>query len=163
MTIPTESLNTSKALGFGRIAEHNPITNIRSFAAEGNDLTFGKAAKRGTDADKQASAFNVASGVFLGVVGYSTNASNIDNSKFNEGDSTPIIDQGSVTVYTEEAITVGSDVRIRHDATGIGNFRTTADSGNTVKITAGAEWREDAASGTAVKLYLNPPFTTSAD
>lgn len=164
MTIPEEGLYTSRALGLGRIAEHNPLTNIRSKAAESDNITFGRAVKLGTDLDKQVEIFNVASGTFKGVAGYATDASNIDNSKFNQYDSVPVIDQGVVTVYTEEAITdKTSAVRIRHDATGPGNFRTTADSGKTVQITAGAEWREAAASGTAVKLFLSPPFSISAD
>jgi len=163
MTIPEETLYTSRALGFGRIAEHNPLTNIRSFAAEENDIEFGHAVMLGTDKDKQVKLYASASGTFAGVAGYSTDAKNIDNSKFNDGDSVPVIDQGIVTVYTEEAITLPADVRIRHDATGPGNFRATSDAGKTVKITSGAEWREDAASGTAVKLFLSPPFSITAD
>jgi len=163
MAIPKENYYLNKALGFGRIAEHNPLTNIRSFAAEGSDCEFGKALKFGTDNEKQVYNFNAATGVFAGVAGYSIDASDIDNSKFSAGDSVPLIDQGVVTVYAEEAITKGGSVRIRFDATGPGNFRTSADAGKTVEITEGAEWREDAASGTAVKLFLSPPFTTSAD
>lgn len=164
MTIPVETLYTNKALGLGRIAEHNPLTNIRSFAAENNDVAFGKAVKLGTNKEKQVDIFDVASGVFVGVAGYATDASNIDNQKFNDNDSVPVIDQGVVTVYTEEAITGhGQAVRVRFDATGKGNFRTTADAGKTVEITEGAEWREAGASGTAVKLFLSPPFTISAD
>jgi len=163
MTIPVEGFNVNKALGFGRIGTHNPITNIRSYAAEGDDLEFGHAAMDGTDPEKQLKLFASASGVFRGVIGYSTDASNIDNSLFNDKDSVPLIDQGVVTVYVEEAVNVGDAVRIRHDATGPGNFRTSADAGKTVEVTEGAEWREDGASGTAVKLLLNPPFTISAD
>jgi hypothetical protein len=163
MTIPEETLYTSRALGLGRIAEHNAITNIRSFAAESDNIIFGRALKLGTDLDKQVDIFNVASGTFAGVAGYSTDASNIDNSKFNDDDSVPVIDQGVVTVYTEEAVEPNSAVRIRHNAAGPGNFRTTADPGNTVRVTAGAEYRESAASGTAVKLFLSPPFSITAD
>lgn len=163
MTIPVEGIYTSKALGLGRVAEHNPITNIRSKAAENNNVTFGRAVREGTDAETQVDIFNSATGTFKGVAGYSTSAKNIDNSKFNDGDSVPLLDQGVFTVYTQEVIVIGDAVRIQHTGAGAGNFCKTADSGNTVEITEGAEWRESAASGTAVKLFLNPPFTISAD
>jgi hypothetical protein len=162
MTIPVEGFNINKALGFGRSGDHNPIENIRSFAAEEDDIEFGHAVMDGTDAEKQVKLFASATGKFRGVAGYSVDASNIDNSLFDEGDSVPVFDQGVVTVYVEEAVNVGDAVRVRHDATGPGNFRTSADAGKSVLLT-GAEWREDGASGTAVKLFLNPPFTVTAD
>ena len=163
MTIPKEDLYLSKVLGFGRIAEHNPMTNIRSFAAEGNDIEFGHAVMDGTDPEKQMKLYADAASVFRGVAGYSPEASDLDNGLFSEGDPVPVIDQGVVTVYVEEAVAVGEDVRIRHEATGPGNFCKTAVAGETVKITEGAEWRQDGALGTAVKLFLNPPFKIVAD
>lgn len=162
MAIPTESFNVNKALGYGRFGDANPISNVRSYAAEEDDIEFGHAVMDGTDAEKQVKLFAAASGVFRGVAGFSVDASNIDNSLFDDGDSVPVIDQGIVTVTCEQAVNVGDAVRVRHDATGAGHFRTTADPGKSVLLT-GAEWREDGASGTAVKLFLNPPFTETQD
>lgn len=162
-TIPTETLYTSKPLGFGRIAEHNPLTNIRSKAAENNLVKFGRAVREGTDAETQVDIYNSATGTFKGVAGYSTSAKNIDNSLFNDGDSVPLVDQGIVTVEQDEAIVIGDPVRIRFDGANAGVFHKTSIGGSTVRITAGAEWRESKASGVATKLFLSPPFTISAD
>lgn len=165
MAIPKESFYLAKNIGVGRIAEHSSNTNIRSYAAEGTDVEFGHALMDGTDPEKQIKLFASASGRLRGVAGYSTEASDLDNSLFEAGDPVPVVDSGVVMVYTEEAITdISTDaVRIRHSAAGPGNFCTSAVAGATVQVTAGAEWRSEGASGTAVKLFLNPPFTISAD
>ncbi len=162
MTIPVEGLYLSKALGLGRIAEHNPKTNIRTLAAEGDDIPFGHAVMDGTDPETQCKVLSSGTGKFRGVAGYSTEASDLDNSNYEEHDQVAIVDQGVVTVYVEEAVTIGSAVRIRHDASHYGMFRTTA-SGTDAGVLTGAEWRENAASGTAAKLYLDPPFTYTSD
>jgi len=168
MTIPKESLYLSRVLGFGRIAEHNPNTNIRTYAAEGSDLTFGRAAMDGTDPEKQVMLFASQTGKFRGVIGYSTEAGDLDNELYEDEDVVSIIDQGIVTVYPEEDVTdiTTQSVRIRSDTTGItasaGNFRVSSDTGKTV-VLSGAEWRSEGASGTAVKLYLAPPFSITAD
>lgn len=168
MTIPKESLYLAKGIGYGRIAEHSPQTHIRSYAAEGSDLSFGRAAMDGTDPEKQVKLFTSQTGKFRGVIGYSTEAGDLDNELYQDEDVCAIIDQGIVTVFVEEAVTniTTQSVRIRSDATGItataGNFRVTPDTGKTV-VLSGAEWRSEGASGTAVKLYLAPPFSISAD
>ena len=165
MAIPKEGLYITKVLGLGRIAEHDPKTNIRTLAAEGADVEFGHGLMDGTNPELQCKLFASSSGKFRGVAGYSTDASELDTSLFAEGDAVPVIDSGVVTVYAEEAISdISTDaVRIKHNASGPGNFRKSAVAGETVEITAGAEWRSEGASGTAVKLFLNPPFTISAD
>ncbi len=165
MAIPKESLYLSKVLGVGRIAEHTENTHIRSYAAEGADVEFGHAVMDGTDPEKQIKLYASASGKFRGVAGYSTEASELDTSLFAAGDAVPVVDSGIVTVYTEEAIDdISSDaVRIRHNSAGPGNFCKTAVAGETVQVTKGAEWRSEGASGTAVKLFLSPPFAITAD
>ena len=168
MTIPKESLYLEKGLGYGRIAEHSPITNIRSFAAEGTDLKFGRAAMDGTDPEKQVKLYASQTGKFRGVIGYSTEAGDLDNELYEDEDVCAVIDQGVVTVFIEEAVTdiTTQSVRVRTDTSGItgtaGNFRVTSDAGNTV-VVSGAEWRSEGASGTSVKLYLSPPFSITAD
>lgn len=165
MTIPVEGYYLDNPLGLGRISEHSADTHIRSFAAEGTDVEIGHAVMDGTDPETQMKLFASQTGHFRGVAGYSEDAGDLDNMLFEDGDSLPVIDGGVVTVYTEEAITDISTqaVRVRTNGAGAGNFLRTADTGNTVAITQGAEWRSEGASGTAVKLYLNPPFTILAD
>ncbi len=165
MPIPLEGLYTDNLLGAGKVAEHNPINQISSFAAEEDDIKFGRATMEGTDNEKQVKIFAGASGVFAGVATYSTQASDLDNSQYKQYDSIGIMKQGEIMVYVEEAITKGDTVRIRHTASGslvAGSFGTTADAGKTVVLT-GAEYRSDAASGTVARLFLSPPFSTSAD
>jgi len=162
MTIPVEGLYLSKALGLGRIAEHNPKTNIRSYAAEGDAIPFGKAVMDGTDPEKQCKLFASGTGKFRGIAGYSTEASDLDNSQYLAKDQVAVVDQGVVTVYAEEAVEIGNPVRIVHTGEGKGNFRASALPGNTGILT-GAEWRESAPAGSAVKLYLDPPFTFIKD
>jgi hypothetical protein len=168
MTIPKESLYLERSIGLGRIAEHSPQTHIRSYAAEGSGLAFGRAAMDGTDPEKQIKLYASQTGKFRGIVGYSTEAGDLDNELYQDEDVCAIIDQGIVTVMTEEDVTdiTTQSVRIRTDTTGItasaGVFRVTADSGKTV-VLSGAEWRSEGTSGTGVKLYLAPPFSITAD
>ncbi len=165
MAIPKEDLYVSRVLGFGEIPEHNPIENIRSFAAEEDNITFGRALMAGTDGEKQVKIFASATGKFKGVAGYSTEASDLDNSQYDDHDAVAVIDQGVVNVYTEEVIAMGDGVHIRHTASGTkvaGSFCKTAVPNETATL-SGAEWRSAGASGTAVKLYLDPPFTITAD
>jgi hypothetical protein len=165
MAIPKEDLYVSRVLGFGEIPEHNPIENIRSFAAEESGIYFGRAVMSGTLAETQVKIFSGASGKFKGVALKSTEASNLDDSHYDDHDSVAVIDQGIVNVYSEETIALGDSVRIRHTTSGAkvkGSFCKTAVAGETA-VLSGAEWRAAGASGTAVKLYLDPPFTITAD
>lgn len=165
MAIPKEDLYVSRVMGFGQIPEHNPIENIRSFAAEEDDIKFGRAVMGGTAAESQVKIFGSASGKFKGVALYSTDADDLDNSQYKDHDAVAVLDQGIVNVYVEETIALGNTVRIRHTASGskvAGSFATTAEAGCTAVLT-GAEYRTAGASGTAVKLYLDPPFTITAD
>jgi len=165
MAIPKEPLYTSKSLGAGRIPEHNPMNLIESYAAEEDGIKFGRAVMEGTDNETEVKIYASASGVFVGVAAYSTEASDLDNSAYNQYDPAGIMTQGTILVYVEEAVSKGDTVRIRHTASGnlvAGSFATTADAGKTVALT-GAEYRSDAASGTVAKLYIAPPFSISAD
>jgi hypothetical protein len=162
MAIPLEGLNLAKVLGRGRIAEHNPMTHIRSYVAEGSGVAIGLGVMDGTDNEKQVKLFSSASGKFRGIAGYSNEASDLDNGLFEEYDMVPVVDQGVVTVLAEEAIAVGNPVRIRHTNGTPGAFCTTAVANKTVLLT-GAEFRSDAASGTVANLFLSPPFTMTAD
>jgi hypothetical protein len=161
MAIPVESYYTNKKLGRGRIAEHNPMTNIRTAAASGTNIAFGLALMDGDIAD-QVKLYSSASGRFRGVAGYSVEADDLDNGLFTTGDPVPIIDQGVAMVYVEEAIVAGNSVRVRHTGGTPGAFCKTAVPNGTVLLT-GAEWRGTGASGTAVELFLSPPFTITAD
>ena len=162
MAIPVEGLYLAKALGRGKIAEHNPMTNIRSYAASGVDIAFGLAVMEGVDLDKQVRLFTSGTGKFKGVAGYSISADDLDNGLFTTGDMVPVVDQGVVMVYVEEAVTPSSPVRIRHTGGTPGAFRTSSSGGASALIT-GAEFRGSGASGTAVPLFLSPPFTVTAD
>jgi len=165
MAIPLEGLYTSKVLGAGRIPEHNPFNHIASFAAEEDGIIFGRAVMEGTDNEKEVKIYASASGVFAGVAAYSTEASDLDNSKYEQYDPVGVMNQGEIYVYVEEAVSKGDTVRIRHTASGdkvAGSFATTADTGKTV-VLSGAEYRSDAASGTVARLYMAPPLSISAD
>lgn len=162
MPIPVEGMFQEKVLSRGKVAEHNPMTNIRSFAAEGDDIGFGYGVMDGTDAEKQVEVYSSASGKFRGVALQSTEASDLDNSNYEEYDQVAVMDQGVVWVYCEEAVNVGDAVRVRHTDGTPGAFCTTAVANKTVLLT-GAEWRSDATSGTTAKLFLSPPFTITAD
>ena len=163
MAIPKKDLYSNRFGVPGEIYEHNPITMIRSMAAEDDAIKFGRAVMLGSTSD-QAKIYASATGVFKGVAGFSTQAGNYDSSEYDTNDPVAVVDQGVVLVFVEEAVQVGDTVRIRHTADGTlvaGSFATTADSGKTVVLT-GAEFREDSASG-VVPLFLNPPFSISAD
>jgi hypothetical protein len=162
MPIPVEGMFQAKVLSRGKVAEHNPMTNIRSYAAEDVDIGFGYGVMDGTDAEKQVKVYSSASGKFRGVAIQSTEASDLDNSDYQDHDQVAVMDQGVVWVYCEEAVNVGDAVRVRHTSGVPGAFRTTASAGNSVLLT-GAEWRSDALSGTTAKLFLSPPFTITAD
>lgn len=161
MAIPVESLVTAKAMGRGKIPTHNPITNIRSFAASGTDIQFGLGVMDG-DFLGQVKLFADSAGVFRGVAGYSTEANNLDTGTFTTGDAVPVVDQGSVMVYVEEDISAGDSVRIRHTDGTPGAFCAAAVATKTALI-GGAEWRGTGASGSTVELFLSPPFTITAD
>lgn len=164
MAIPKESLYTSKVIGPGEVYESNPINNLRSYAAEEDGLKFGRAVMLGTDPEKQVKIYGASSGTFVGVGAYSTQADDLDNSQYKQYDPVSVFDQGVVMVYVEESVEVGDTVRIRHTADGTkvaGSFATTSDAGKTVVLT-GAEYRGDSVSG-VVPLFLNPPFSVSAD
>jgi len=163
MPIPVEGMFQAKVLSRGKVAEHNPMTNIRSYAAEGVDIGFGYGVMDGTDAEKQVKVYSSASGKFRGVAVQSTEASDLDNSDYQEYDQVAVMDQGVVWVYCEEAVNVGDAVRVRHTNGVPGAFCTSAVANKTVLLTS-AEWRSDAAtSGTTAKLFLSPPFTITAD
>jgi len=165
MAIPKEDLYVSRVTVPGTIPEHNPIENIRSFAAEEDDILFGRAVMSGTLAETQVKTFGSASGKFKGVAAYSTEADDLDGSSYNDHDAVAVIDQGLVMVFAEEVIALGDSVRIRHTTSGTkikGSFCKTAVPGETALL-SGAEYRTAGASGTAVKLYLDPPFTITAD
>lgn len=163
MAIPKQSLYSDRYGMPGEIYEHNPITMIRSAAAEEDEIPFGRALMMGTDGD-QVKKYASATGVFVGVAGFSTQASDFDNSEYDDEDSVAVVTQGVVLVYVEEDVERGDTVRVRHTANGdyvAGSFATTADSGRTAVLT-GAEFMGDSASG-VVPLFLNPPFAISAD
>ncbi|MDD3089972.1 MAG: hypothetical protein PHT95_08545, partial [Candidatus Omnitrophica bacterium] len=137
MAIPKEDLYVSRVTVPGTIPEHNPVSNIRTFAAEEDDITFGRALMGGTDGNAQVKTFGSASGKFKGVAGYSTEASDLDNSQYDDEDVVAVIDQGPVMVYVEEAIVAGDSVRIRHTTSGTsikGSFCKTAVPGETALL-----------------------------
>lgn len=163
MSIPKVDLYSDRYDVPGKIYEHNPITMIRSAAAEEDNIPFGRALQLGTASDK-VKLFQSATGTFVGVAGWSSQASDIDNSQFDTYDSVPVVDQGVILVYVEESVSKGDTVRIRHkDHSALlnGSFATTADSGYTA-VLSGASFMADSASG-VVPLFLNPPFSISAD
>lgn len=165
MPIPKESLYTDRVLGPGEIPEHNPINNARSFAAEEAGIKFGRAVMAGTEPENEVKIYAGASGVFKGVTVFNTDAGDLDNSQHTINDAVAVADQGVINVFVEEAVAVGDTVRIRHTASGslvAGSFATTSDAGKTT-VLSGAEYRETGASGTAIKMYLNGPFSTSDD
>ena len=165
MTIPKRGLNHSQVSGPGEIPEHNPIINLRSFAAEEDDIKFGRAVMGGTSNEEQVKIFASASGKFKGVAAYSTEASDLDNSQFKQYDKVPVFDQGVINVFVEEAVSPTDTVRIRHTASGslvAGSFAKTADAGKTV-VLSGAEYRSTTTTSGVAQLYIDPVFSVTAD
>lgn len=112
MSIPESTLYGDGILAAGRIAEHHPAEYIMSKIAEGV-VPFGRAVVKGTE-DEEAKLPSSGSDMMLGVAGFSTEAGDLDNENYSEGDPLAVVETGIVVVKVEEAVNIGDDVRIRH-------------------------------------------------
>jgi hypothetical protein len=111
MSIPNNELYGG-ILGAGRIAEHHPAEYIISKIAQGV-VPFGVAVVKGS-VDEQAKLPSSASDKMLGIAAYSTDAGDLDNEKYIDGDPMGVVETGIVVVKVEEAVNIGDPVRVRH-------------------------------------------------
>jgi hypothetical protein len=162
MSIPLKGLYLDQLKSPGQIANNDPATFLRGFAAEEN-IPFGDGVGLGTDDEVQSVVFGSATGVFLGVAAYSDYAAGIDDTppRYRTNDGVDIVDRGLVVVRTTEAVDPTDSVHLFHTGASKGKFAGNASAGNTVTLT-GASWAGKYASGVAV-LKLNGGFATTAD
>ncbi len=148
----------------GKPGENDPAALIRSFITEG-DVLFGRAVDEGTNPNQIKA---VDSAAIKGIAGHSIDASDLDNDTYKTDDTFALAVRGIYSVKVEVDIVIGDAVRYRIGGAGTaGDFLIAASAGNTVEITAGAEWRS-VSSGTGTNrralLYINDDaFVTSAD
>lgn len=164
MTIPAATLYSDPNLLVGSIAEHHPAEYIRTKIAE-SSLPFGRAVVQGT-IFQQGKIISSAGDIFLGVSKRSTDASDLDNDSYADGDPLAIAETAVIMVYAEEAINEGDPVRVRHTAgtgTVAGSFCTTAEAGHTA-VLDNAEFVGSCEGPGPVALYLKgPDYGLSAD
>lgn len=168
MPIPKEDLYTSKDLGAGKIAQHDPITMIRTMAnGDSVVIPFGYGLMRDSTDPILAKIFASSDGEFVGVAveATDTHESDSETKAYEIGAAVGVMDRGSVMVVVEEACGPGDAVRIRHTDNGIklaGMFGKTSDSGKTAAI-AGARWLGTATASGVNELYLSGIFVLTAD
>ncbi|MCE9501856.1 MAG: hypothetical protein K8R21_15350 [Leptospira sp.] len=166
LAISVSSMYGDPGVGAGRFFEVHPLNHAVTKIAEGT-IKFGYALQLGTTGD-QAKKFTSSSGKFIGVAGYSTDASDLDNEQYSEKDPLGCVEIGVVMVYVEEAVAIGDPVRVRHtdhasDVTKLcGMFAKTADEDKTALL-EGASWKTAATAAGLVPITLNGPFKITAD
>ena len=145
--VPVHGLYTDDNQSPGRVYQNHPNTNIRSLVCEVTDIPFGHLVKLGTDPVGQCAIFDNPAATIAGVALWAADASDIENEKYLDGDVVGVLDNGIVIVYSEEAVTPGSPVRVRHTLPGtptadqkLGAFLTTAAAGQTALL-SGFEFR----------------------
>lgn len=157
--IPEGSLYTENTRQAGEIAEHLPSEHIDSHVAEG-EAAFGKMVVDGSEAGK-AKLVSAASDKPIGVAGYSSQASDLNNEKYQDGDPLAAVREGVVMARVEEAVTPASLVRVRHaneastkgyqkwgfsaakngsSATGLANDAAKAEVTGNVDLSSGHDW-----------------------
>jgi hypothetical protein len=137
------------------------ISAISEEASAG--LAFGIGVKKGT-ADDGVLNFTAITEALYGIVVYAPtfsqpdelNAAGLIVTKTAHFD---LLRMGRILVFTETNITPASSVFLRALATGpnplVGGFRGTADSTNTIDISAVASWRTTALAGTLAVLEID--------
>lgn len=135
----------------GQLAD-NGMTDKITMLAEGA-VPFGKLVVRGTDADKQCKVPAVTGDIsdakkVLGIALHD-HAREQDSSAaadYSDKAAVAILRQGRCYVKVEEAVTVASDVYVRHAAggNGVGSFGDTAGAGPDRTLLAGAKYLTDA-------------------
>lgn len=163
MPVPEGKLYNDKVRCGGEIAGHLASEHITSKVAEGT-IIFGQAVVRGTE-DPQVKTPAAAGNEFMGVAGFSSQASDIDNESYLDGDPLALVQEGIVVVYVEEAVTPDSPVRVRHTAgagTAPGAFCTTAEAGKTA-VLKGAEFKESSEGVGYVTCHLKGIYELVAD
>jgi hypothetical protein len=113
MPIPKGTVYNERSRTAGEIAEHYPAEYISSHPGEGN-IPFGRGVVVGSDANS-AKIPDDQSGKFIGVAGYSSQASDIENETYNDGDPVAVVKKGIVVVDVEESVEHHDSVRLAMD------------------------------------------------
>jgi hypothetical protein len=127
-------------------------------------LAFGIGVKKGA-ADDGVLNLTAITDSFYGIIVYSPLFSQPDELNATLGGLVPraahfgLLRMGRVFVFTETNVTPASSVFLRAIGTGpnplVGGFRGTADSTNTIDISAVASWRTTASAGSLAVLEID--------
>ena len=161
--IEEKGLSTSAPRNLGECPIHHPLNMVETRNCEGV-IKFGRAVQEGT-AGNQGKVYSDAAGEFTGIAARSFEATNLDTEAYADLDVLGLVTGGFRQVYVEEAVNEGDPVRIRHTAdTGKfpGDFAKSADAGKTVLLT-GAEFRSTIAAAGIATIFIEGPFSVTAD
>ena len=157
--IPEGSLYTENSRTAGEIAEHYPDEYIDSHVAEG-PVPFGSAVVAGSESGK-AKLPESGDDSIIGVAGWSSQAGDLDNDAYVDGDPLAAVRRGIVMAQVEEAVTPDDVVRVRHsqetgtkgyqawgfeaekaagDATGLADDAEAAAVTGNVDLSSGHDW-----------------------
>lgn len=141
--------------------ENGDIISVISEEASA-ELVFGIAVKKGT-ADDGVLNLTAITEIIHGIIVYSPRFSQPDElGTIGLKPKTAhfgLLRMGRILVFTETSITPASSVFLRAIATGpnplVGGFRGSADSTNTIDISAVASWRSTAGAGALAVLEID--------
>jgi hypothetical protein len=121
----------------------------------GEDIDFGLGVVE--TSTEEESKLPSASGQYFDGVALHTHTKELDSSderKYSEKDSMSVLRRGRVWVISEDAVSIGDDVYLRHTTNGSntpGNFRTDNDSGNAMQV-KGCKWLTETSSTNELAL-----------
>lgn len=180
--IPEGQLYNDGFLSAGKIAEHHPATHVITRSAE-EAVKFGRGVVMG-DSDGGAKLPDSASGVFLGIAGWSSEASDIENEEYSQYDPMAIVESGIVMAYVEEAVSPEDPVRIRHaqeagtkgsqsigfsaaktgsSATGLADDADAAEVTGDVDLSSGHDWSTTNAKSFIIEVNGGVPKQITLD
>lgn len=110
--IPAPRLASDGSNSPGTLSENYPGERIESNAAQGA-IPFGRAVVTGAAAD-QVCLPSAEADKFRGVAVRSTDAANLNDGAYGDGDPVGVVNPGIVDVELEETVVAEGDVRIRH-------------------------------------------------
>lgn len=151
----------------GLISDTSFIKDVRSFVSEeaSAEIPFGVMVVRGTDKNVGCllphTSAAASSDIMIGVVVHShayDKPLELGDTGLKPKTTVGVLVHGRIWVPVEETVAPGDAVRVRVIAAGAevkGAFRTTADSTDTVNITAFARWVTGGAAGSVAELEVD--------
>lgn len=138
--------------------DHNIETGVSTEASA--EIPFGVMVKRGA-ADGDVQLLTATNNVLAGIVVHQDGLQRdvqIGSTGIKPGVSLGVLQQGCIWVYSETAVNPTTAVRVRAVAAGAevpGQFRATADTTDTVDISAFARWRSTTAGAGIAQLEID--------